>query len=226
MAVNNNPAEVFSRQNDQAKIHDLEQFTLWTSTPDRPGFRSRMTFGERNGAPRITVFPNTEEGPKVLFVGMAPTVFLEFLRRFEEIVKGPNGKKDKIENLDKDPNAERTADFDSVAKIVRNVLWFGKSEDGVCWIAVQQANTPNIRFTLLPSAWHHFHKPDGTRITPEEGSAGYTLSLIEGLRMAMAPYIARIRPPYDKDAAKANAPKPALAGGSMSSISDIDDIPY
>lgn len=221
-----NESEVFSRPNDQAKIHDFEQFTLWTNTPNRPGFRSRMTFGERNGAARISVFPNSESGIKVLFVGMHPMIWMEFLRRFEAIAKGPAGSKDKIENLDRDPNTERTADADAVKKIVRNVLWFGKDEEGVCWIAVEQVNVPNIRFKILSSVWHNFFKPDGTRITPEEGSAAQTVALIESLRQAMGSFIGRIRKPYEKQATDRKAPKTADDPVSLKSMSFDDDINY
>jgi hypothetical protein len=220
-----NESEVFARPNALAKIHDFEQFTFWAASPDRPGYRARMVFGERNGAPRVSMFPNSESGPKVVSAGMAPLIFLELLERIEAIAQGPNGQKDKLENLDMDPNAERTDNFDDVAKIPRNVFHFGKGEDGVCWMAMQQANVPNIRFTILSSAWHHFFKKDGTRITPEEGSVSQTMALVAALRMAVAPYIARLRPAYDKDAARAPA-KPALAGSSMSSIDIEEDLPY
>lgn len=208
MSDNDNAAEVFSRPNVSARIHDFEQFTLWTNTPDRPGFRSRMAFGERNGAARISVFPNYESGPKVLFVGMHPMIFMEFLARWTKIAKGPNGKTDKIVNMDREPNAERTADADKVNKIVRNTLWIGKDDEGVCWIAIEQPNIKNIRFKILSSVWHHFYKEDGSQVTPAEGSAAQTVALIESLRMAMAPYIARLRPAFDK-----NAAKPKAAGG-------------
>lgn len=204
-AVIENPGEVFSRPAAEARIHDFEHFTLWTETPDRPQFRSRMVFGERNGAFRITVFTNFESTPKPLYVGMSPTVFDEFMRRFENVVAGPAGKKDKIENLDRSPNAERTPNPDDVAKIVRNTLHFGKDNDGVCWIGIEQPNVKNIRFKILSSTWHHFFKEDGSRITPEEGSSAEAASVIRGLRVAMAPYIARLRPPFDKNAAKGGA---------------------
>ena len=222
-----NETEVFSRPNADARIHDFEQFLLWADTPDRPGYRARMTFGERNGAARISVFPNNESGPKVLFVGMAPTIFLEFLSRFATVVRGPNGKRDHIDNLDREPNAERTADIDKVKKVVRNTLWFGKDEEGVCWIAIDQPNVPRVVFRIFSSAWHHFYKEDGSRVTPAEGSAAQALALIEGLRIAMSPYIARLRPPFDKNAPKADISKKSYAGGpaALSSF-PMEDIQY
>lgn len=221
-----NDAEVFARPNADAKIHDFEQFTLWTNTPDRPNFRSRMAFGERNGAARISVFTNFESGVKVLFVGMAPMIWMEFLRRFESVVKGPAGGKDRIENLDREPNAERTADPDAVRKVVRNTLWFGKDDAGVCWIAIEQPNVPNIRFKILSSAWHNFFKADGTKLTPQECSVAQTMALIESLKMAMAPYIARLRPPFEKTAGGAQKTRAAGDPVKLEATTFDDDINY
>ena len=219
--------EIFSRPNASARIYDFEQFTLWTNTPTRPGFRSRLTFGERNGAARISVFTNLETGPKVLFVGMHPQIWMEFLRRFEIIAKGQPGAKDKIENLDRDPNGEKTTDDTKLKTIVRNTLWFGKDENGVCWIGIEQPNVPNFRFTILSSVWHNFFKPDGTKITPQEGSAAQTVALIESLRQAMSSFIGRIRRPMERNA---NAPKKQekVAGDpvSLTTMSFDEDINY
>lgn len=216
-----NNSETFSRPNKEARIHDLEQFTLWTNTPDRPGFRSRMTFGERNGAARISVFTNFEEGPKVLYAGLHPMIFMEFLARFTKIAKGETGKADKIDNNDYAPDADKKESIERASKIVRNTLWFGKDSEGVCWIAIEQPNVKNIRFKILTSAWHNFYHEDGTRVTPEEGSVAQTLALIESLRIALAPYIARIRPPFDKTAAKAPTKATSDSYSSMG-----DDILY
>lgn len=218
--------EIFSRPNNEAKIYDFEQFTLWTNTPTRPGFRSRLSFGERNGAARISVFTNLESGPKVLFVGMHPQIWLEFLRRFETIAKGQPGGKDKIENLDRDPNAEKTKDDTKLKTIVRNTLWFGKDENGVCWIGIEQPNVPNFRFPILSSIWHNFYKPDGTKITPQEGSAAQTIALIESLRMAMSSFVGRLRRPMERTNAPKKAEKVAGDPVSLGTMTYDEDINY
>lgn len=227
MSYESNEAEVFSRPNKTAVIHDFEQFTLWTDTPDRPSYRARMTFGERNGAARISVFPNFESGPKVLYVGMSPTIFLEFLARFKAVIDGPAGGRDKIDNLDRDPTAERTEDIDKVRKVVRNTLFFGKSDSGICWISIDQPNVPRVVFKITSSVWHHFYKPDGSVVTPEEGSAAQATALVEALRIAMSPYIARIRAPFEKQPGKQDfaGKKGGSSPTTLSTFPD-DDINY
>ena len=229
MSTNNNPAEVFSRPNQEARIHDFEHFMLWADTPNRPNFRARMTFGERNGAFRISVFPNLESGPKVMFVGMAPTIFLQFLDRFRAAIHAPEGTPpDKMVNFEKDPSAAETKGA-PVAKVPRNTLIFGKDKDGIVCIGIKQPNVENIMFRITSNAWHHFFKPDGTQVSASEGSMAEALALAKALEIAMMPYIARIRPPYDKNAARNKAStedaKP-IGGGAAMSFSADDDLDY
>lgn len=222
--MSSNDAEVFSRPQQEARIHDFEHFTLWADTPDRPGFRARMSFGERNGAPRITVFPNLEEGPKVLYVGMDPMVFDEFLNRFEKIVRGEPGKNDKIENLDRPPSSEPGSE--PLPRVVRNTLWFGKNQDGVIWIGIEQANSKNIKFKILPSAWHRFYKEDGTQVTQEEGSVAQALSLSRCLREAVSRFTSRLRPYVERNNTQGGKKPSAPKTDSTTMASLGDDLPY
>jgi len=221
--ANTNLAEVFARPNTDAKIHDLEQFTLWTETPDKPGFRSRMTFGERNGAPRITVFTN-QEPIKVVYVGMTPMVFEIFLEQLEKIARGEPGKALHIVNKDRAPGSDPKSDNPEM--IVRNKLWYGKDNDGIVWLAVEQNNVKNTRFQLLPSPWHSFVKEGGVPLTAAEGSQLYTLALINAMRRAYTNWYGRIRPAYEKpDTKQKGKPNVATetAEPSMTSISTFDN---
>lgn len=221
--ANTNPAEVFARPNADAKIHDLEQFTLWTETPDKPGFRSRMTFGERNGAPRITVFTN-QEPIKVVYVGMTPMVFEIFLEQLEKIARGEPGKALHIVNKDRAPGSDPKSDNPEM--IVRNKLWYGKDNDGIVWLAVEQNNVKNTRFQLLPSPWHSFVKEGGVPLTAAEGSQLYTLALINAMRRAYTNWYGRIRPAYEKPDAKQKGKanfSTETTEPSMTSISTFDN---
>ena len=221
--ANTNLAEVFARPNTDAKIHDLEQFTLWTETPDKPGFRSRMTFGERNGAPRITVFTN-QEPIKVVYVGMTPMVFEIFLEQLEKIARGEPGKTLHIVNKDRAPGSDPKSDNPEM--IVRNKLWYGKYNDGIVWLAIEQNNVKTTRFQLLPSPWHSFVKEGGVPLTAAEGSQLYTLALINAMRRAYTNWYGRIRPAYEKpDAKQKGKPNVATetAEPSMTSISTFDN---
>ena len=218
---NDNTGELFARPNDAARIFDFEQFTLWADTPGRQGYRSRMTFGERNGAARITVFPNTEQNAPILWVGMAPTIFVEFLDRFEAIVRGEPGKSDKIANMGVGPNAPKGKAPKDEDFIVRNILHFGKSQEGVCWLALEQQPTPNIRFTIMPSAWHTFFRANGEAITPKDASVGQAIALIKILRGIYMPFFGRFRPPTERQAGnRTKEAAPASDGASMTTFGE------
>lgn len=204
-----NIAEVFSRPQQEAKIHDLEQYTLWTDTPNRPGFRSRMAFGERNGAPRITVFTNAEEGPGVLVAGFAPVVFESFLNDFREMVLAEGPQKREIVNLQPDPTVQidKKMNRDNVNKVPKNSLVYGKTDDGVVWIGIQQKDAINVAFKILPSIWHVFKRADGSQVTPDEMSKRSTLALIESLRRALDRWTSRIKPAWQPDPSKRKGAK-------------------
>ena len=221
-----NSAEVFSRLNTAAVIYDLENFTLWTPSPNRPGFNSRLSFGERNGNPRLTLFPGVEGAPVAVAVGMRAEVFYDFLNQFEEIVKGPNGQASKIDNMAPIPGLDRKRDPKPEELTVKNITHFGKSQEGICWLCIEQTDVPNIRFKLLPTVWHRFYDNQGNQLTQESASRRYSLSLIECLRRAMARPISRLRPPSEKTLARMAAESGAEGGGysakSISTFSDSD----
>lgn len=229
-----NSAEVFSRPNTDAKIHDLEQYTLWTDTPDRPNYRSRMTFGERNGAPRITVFPNLEEGPSVIPIGMHPTVWEIFLDQWEEIIRSPEGGVRKMENLAMDPTVtvDKNTNRDDVAKILKNTLYYGKNAEGVCWIGIENKGMKRIAFKILPSVWHHFYKEDGSQIQPRELSVASTLGMIRSLRNSMYRWTSRIKTPWEPDPTKtkgnfkSNKGNSSMSTPAKSNLDFSDDITF
>lgn len=196
----NNPSEIFARPWDDARFLDFEHFTFWANTPNRKGFRCRLVFGERNGNPRITHYPNLEkesenEKTVVCSVGFDPMTFWEFLRRFELIIRGPEGGKDHIENRARKKNEDGTpGDW-----YIMNSLRFGKDEEGVVWIAIQDERVPNVRYLIENSAYHNFFREDGTRVSRAEGSKAYAMALVDLLRRIYVPYVGRLRAPFDKE---------------------------
>lgn len=218
-----NPAEVFGRRNAEAKIHDFMQYVLWAESPNQPNKRARLGFGERNGAPRITVMTGADQGPKALSVGMDPIIFEFFLTDFERVANAEGKAKGEIENLQKDPSFEgRSANFDAVPKIPKNSLHYGKNEEGICWLAVDQPGAQRIIFKILPSVWHIFHKPDGTTFSKEEMSVMYTLAMIKSVRASMAKYTARINEPWERPTQPGDQQRPRASNMTPSSTAAID----
>ena len=211
-----NESEVFARPNDSAKIHDLAQFTLWAETPNRPGFRSRLQFGERNGAPRISVFTNAESGPKVLAVGMDPGIWNMFADMMTTVIRTNGPIRMKIENMQKDPSVtDKVTNPDNVAKVIKNTLHIGKTDEGVVYIAVEQKDAARIVFRLLPSSWHVFYKPDGQQMTREEASSAYASALLRALQSSMDRWISRLNPAWEPDPAKSKKPRTGVGNAGF-----------
>lgn len=187
--------EVFSRSNTEARIHDLEQFTFWAEPLEKGGKRPRLVFGERNGAPRITVYTGMEN-PKVLWSGMGPGEFMMVLSEFERIVNSEKGFSLAVENLDRDPNSDKRDP--NPAKIVRNKLWFGKDDNGICWMGFEQRGIQNIRFNIVPNAWHNFYREGGVKLTESEASIMYARGLVKMLADVYARWASRLRLPMER----------------------------
>lgn len=215
--------EVFARPNNEAKIYDLQQFTLYTAPVEGSTRRPMMKFGERNGAPRITVIPNAGKPPTVISAGFFPDIFESFLTEFEKIAKeGAPGVSAALDNLQKDPTFEgKTKNFDDVPKVVKNTLYFGKDEEGVCWLSLSQPNSEKIVFRILPSSWHVFRFSDGREMTKARASELATVSFIVSLRRSLSRFTGRLAVPFIPDPAKSKAGEGGktsedFGGGSMS----------
>ncbi len=225
MATDHN--EFFARPQAEARIYDLEQFTLWTNTPNRQGFRARLAFGERNGAPRLSIFTNWEEnqGPKVIYAGFDPTVFEMFLQDLESVADAPNGAMIPQDLMDRAPGADRSQPRSSAPTdlVVRCKWYVGKNAEGVIWIGAEQAGS-KIAFELLPSNWHHFYKLDGSPLPKPEASVRYAKGLVNLLRRVYGQFAARVRP-YVEPKKNGGFSKETIApaAGSATSFSTFDD---
>lgn len=214
--------ETFARPNNEAKIYDFQQFTLYAAPLEGSTRRPMLKFGERNGAPRITVIPNTGKPPSIISAGFFPDIFEAFLSEFEKIAEvGKPGTSVAIDNLQKDPTFEgKVANYDDVPKIVKNTLYFGKDEEGVCWLALGQKDAEKIVFRILPSSWHVFRFSDGREMTKAIASMMSTVSLITSLRRSISKFTGRLAVPYTPDPSKVKvngaSGKSSDESGSMS----------
>lgn len=211
-------SEVFQRPNADARIFDLGQFTFWDEIKDRPGVRTNVTFGERNGAPRISFFPRSETGPKVIGIGMDPVTFYRFLGELTEVANGPKGVRKHIDNYMKKDEVERMPTTKEEL-VVRNRLFYGKDEEGICWIGASQGET-NVRIRMLPSLWHEFHDASGKQIEKTEASRLQTVYMVSCLEKAFSNFISRLRAPT---APGEGVKKPTPAGGESLSTLGADE---
>lgn len=181
-----NESEVFSRDNDKAVSYLLSQFTLFANTPGVKGSRARLVFGERNGAPRITVFTGLES-PKVIWMGFDPVTFEILLMKLEQVSKAKEQVADFIHNTEKsktEPNSYP----------VRNTIHIGKNENGVVYLEVEERGL-KILFELQAPVWHQFHRiSDGQRMSEGEISSLRGIGLANMLKRVYGKWSARIQP--------------------------------
>lgn len=170
------------------KIYDLNKLALWTPSPVNQGKNARLTWGIRDGNPRITVFTGQMTENKmdgILTAAMDAVTFDMFVDFFTEILETPEKAKGKLECLgrryvDNQPTQDR---------VLKSTLYFGKDEEGIAWISVHVEGRPEIVFKFGVSDWHKFYKGDGTLMNPSEVSCRAALAHIKLAQRLFAPFI-------------------------------------
>lgn len=219
-----NPCEIFARTNKEARRHDFVQYQLYADTPNKPGFRSRLIFGERNGAPQISVMTNMDKGPKMVSAGFAPAIWETFVQAFAEIIQGQNGISNKITNLIGDPSVvlDEKAIRDNMPKVPKNTLHFGKNQEGICWLGFEwliDGEVARIVFKFTSPAWHVFYGGDGLQQPEAEFSKRYARGFMMSLNRALDRFTCRINEPWIPDPTKSKK-KPAPTNQTMDFSAD------
>lgn len=176
-------------------IQELDRFSLWAKNPsaDPTARQSRLAFGTFRNNPRISVFTNDPadtEKSGVIPAPMDPVTFFTFLTNFEEICKGPVGKKGSLDNYTKYKDEQGIYGD----KILLSKTIYGKDEDGICWLSIIANNRPKIKFEYIPSDFHKFFDTEGADVTRERGSMYRALETIRLLRIAMGVHCTGMRP--------------------------------
>lgn len=221
--------DTFSKPHTEAQSYDLENIKFWAETPERPGYRSSLIFGFRNGNARIVVFTNMEEGqPKSLYVGIDPISFEIFLSKLEVVANSEPGVKDHFDNMEREEDSD--GKFKGPSKtVVRNSVWFGKDTDGVIWLAISQKDVKNIRFKIVGTGWHNFYGlGTNTPMTEGDASKATALSLIRRLRDAACRWSTLLRQPTPRKENTGRGKSNLTTGTSFSTDSkdSFDDISF
>lgn len=208
--------EVFSRPNDKAISYNLEQFALWgEGQQGKQGTSPRMIFGERNGAPRISVFTRRDD-IKCIWMGFDPIVFEMFLAKLENVAKSKEPVADFIQNMEKSKEGKGFS--------VRNTLHFGKDESGIVYLEVEEKNI-RIPFKLTVGPWHKFHRvSDGQPMSDSEVSALRTIGMANVLRRVFGNWSSRLQQP-NKDGNRKKSSDDTGSKPATSSFSN-DDFVY
>lgn len=165
------------------QINDLNKFIMFAETPGVQGKRAKLTWSERDGNPRITVFTNDPKdtiGRGILNAPLNPETFFAFLDRFEDIALGENDKKGKIDCYTSVRDQEGKT-VGTEKKLVSELV-YGKDANGIIWFGVSAPNRPKIKFVFKISEFHKIYNSDGSVFTEAQASQAQAVSVIRAIR--------------------------------------------
>jgi hypothetical protein len=174
-------SDFVTREPRPIKILDFVRLQLFTPAPNMQNVRSKLSFGFRDGNPRITVFtndPNDTIAKGIIYAGLSPEMFEIFLMVFDSVIKAKEETKQAI-----DCYTTRYEDNKSTGeRILNSQIWIGKDANQLIWMTLTAENRPRIRFTFQISEWHKVYRHDGSPISEAEGSALAAMAHLSLLR--------------------------------------------
>jgi hypothetical protein len=185
-------------------IIELEKMTLWAKVPGLER-SARMVFSLVAYKPRITVFtsnPADKGFDGIINATMDPTTFTIFLDMLRTVALSGKETKNKIEFLTNRKN-ESTG---LTEQVLGSTLYFGKDEEGVCWISLTEGNKSKLKFEFMPPAWNHLYKSTGEKLTRTECSVANCLAYIKTARGIYNSLIALVNYNGVQDTAKQDQP--------------------
>lgn len=166
---------------ERPAIKEFLKFMMFTPTPGAPTKRAKLAWSVRDGNPRITVFtndPNDKTAYGIISCPMNPETFISFIDLFQSVANGENNVKYKIDCM----TAKRDQEGKMMEKTLLSELWFGKDEQGVCWISALAPGRPKIRFNFAISDFHRIYKPDGNPLSEGEASKLQLKAVLNSVR--------------------------------------------
>lgn len=217
-----------NEQQPRIQIRDLAKIMMFTDTPGAPGKRSKLTWSERDGAPRITIFtndPKDQTNKGVIYAPMNPETFYIFVSLFEQAIKGAPDSKYKIDCLTSARDSAGNLKQDE--KALLSEIWFGKDATGVMWISCVSGSRPKIKFPFKISDYHRIYV-NGTALEEAEASCLQATATINILKNAFYQYASVLRTPLPSNGDK---PNNSYSGGYNKNSAPreeakLDDIPF
>jgi hypothetical protein len=193
---------------------DASLLVLWGDKASDDGKRARLTFGFRDGRPRLTV--NTgAQGKEGLVIYPADVSSLTATMLYlNDVANGPVDNKITNESL-----AHVYVDNKATAeKKVRASLIIGKTKDGVVFITVIAEGYPKIIFPFKPSDYHVFRDNNRNLIPASDISVKMALAYSEQVRLAISQAIIQYScEEYDSGDRKLTSIDRAAGGNSFGS---------
>ena len=181
-----------SEIDEKPTFNELERYTMFTASPGVENRRAKLAWVEYNGNLRVSVSPNNPNDKSQLSINAAmdPVTFEFFLSQFETICNGPNGAKDKIPCK----RGEVVDGKTTGKKFLLSDLFFGKDDEGKCWISVKTEDRPEIMFYFAMSDYHEYKSSRGP-VSEADMSKMIALATIRCLRTVMIPLTNKFRKP-------------------------------
>lgn len=218
-----------TQQRPRVPIRELSRFNMFAPNPANGQRQSRLSWGVRDGNPRITVFTNTQtEKPVdgIITAAMNPETFYIFLSDLNEVaLNGENGTKRKIDCFQGVYGDDGKITNE---RILASELYYGKDDNGIVWLSVISGNKPKVKFEFKVSDYHKFYRGNGEALSDKETSQLQTLAVVLALKDIYIPLVGQLRPQTANQAA-ASSGAPVRSGASSSSgsnTSSFEDIEF
>ena len=176
------------QEGDKVKMVSLSSLNINVDFGSGDGKYAQLTWGIRNGYPRLTVFTDSGGDKNVKFdydsMITAPFDYISMgvmVDQFVLLIDAPNGTKSQIGCYNpKFVDGQKTNEI-----ALQATVEIGKDAAGVMYIAVLATGKKRVKFDIKPkdnSKWHKFYKGDDLITDPGELSKIYARSYIEQAR--------------------------------------------
>lgn len=182
----------FSNNNLNAPFLTFEKFKMYGMAKDN-NKSSVLTWGCRDGNPRITVNTNVESDKKNTFgminAGFNPETFFIILDLLKRVASSKEPISYKVDNK----TTVMADDGKRSEPFVSTELWIGKDTDGIVWISVIAPDRPKIKFNFTISNYHLFHRKGEGAITAAEASVWAAERVADILSQCYIPLVSTYR---------------------------------
>ena len=207
-------------QEVQAKSKFIDMMAYSMFAPNgKQSARARFSWGILGDTVRMTVFTNVPEDTTnrgMINATLGHVEFTIFIAKFNAIASGPNGASDKIESL----IPVRGDDNKITDQRIMGTLHFGKSDDGMVWIAIKDEGRPDIRFIFEPNRYTHFFT-NGQLCSPQENSILYAKGRMSSLKTTVDAIVAQQI--QNKEPRQQGGQAPAQAGATPKTPGGYDE---
>lgn len=155
--------------------YDLSKIVLWGDNPNDNTKKARLTFGFRDGNPRVTV--NTGVPGKEGFIPF-PADLPHMTTAMNYLKEIAVGEPDHQVNIDSLANVYENNKPTNNKRVV-STLTIGKSKEGIVYIAVTAEGKPKIVFPIKQSDYHVFKDKNKNIIPDSEVSKRMALSVAD-----------------------------------------------